>query len=53
MVVPRKSHLPRVTEVDNLQGICPLKDEWVFCCSLKTRLADQTKDSATEVVMVK
>ena len=32
-----------VTEVDNLQGIYPLKDEWVFGCSLKTRLADQTK----------
>ena len=31
------------TEVDNLQGIYPLKDEWVFGCSLKTRLADQTK----------
>ena len=26
-----------------LQGICPLKGEWVFGCSLKTRLADQTK----------
>ena len=33
----------RLTEVDNLQGIYPLKDEWVFGCSLKTRLADQTK----------
>ena len=32
-----------VTEVDNLQGMYPLKDEWVFGCSLKTRLADQTK----------
>ena len=32
-----------LTEVDNLQGIYPLKDEWVFGCSLKTRLADQTK----------
>ena len=32
-----------VTEVYNLQGIYPLKDEWVFGCSLKTRLADQTK----------
>ena len=42
-----------VTEVWILQGICPLKDEWVFGCSLKTRLADQTKDSTTEVVMVK
>ena len=30
-------------EVDNLHGIYPLKDEWVFGCSLKTRLADQTK----------
>ena len=32
-----------LTEVGNLQGIYPLKDEWVFGCSLKTRLADQTK----------
>ena len=32
-----------LTKVDNLQGIYPLKDEWVFGCSLKTRLADQTK----------
>ena len=32
-----------LTEVDNLQGIYPLKDEWVFGCSLKPRLADQTK----------
>ena len=32
-----------LTEVDSLQGIYPLKDEWVFGCSLKTRLADQTK----------
>ena len=37
----------------NLQGMYPLNDEWVFGCSLKTRLADQTKDSTTEVVMVK
>ena len=42
-------HLPirqaheELREVDNLQGIYPLKDEWVFGCSLKTRLADQTK----------
>ena len=42
-----------LTKVWILQGICPLKDEWVFGCSLKTRLADQTKDSTTEVVMVK
>ena len=33
----------QVTEVWILQGIYPLKDEWVFGCSLKTRLADQTK----------
>ena len=26
-----------------MQGIYPLKDEWVFGCSLKPRLADQTK----------
>ena len=42
-----------VAEVDNLQGIYPLEDEWVFGCSLKTRLADQTKNSTTEVFMVK
>ena len=42
-----------ITGVWNLQGIYPLKDEWVFGCSLKTRLADQTKNSTTEVVMVK
>ena len=35
--------LVNLTEVDNLQGIYPLKDEWMFGCSLKTRLADQTK----------
>ena len=33
----------QITEVWILQGIYPLKDEWVFGCSLKTRLADQTK----------
>ena len=33
----------QLTEVEILQGIYPLKDEWVFGCSLKTRLADQTK----------
>ena len=33
----------QLTEVWILQGIYPLKDEWVFGCSLKTRLADQTK----------
>ena len=32
-----------LTEVDNLKGIYSLMDEWVFGCSLKTRLADQTK----------
>ena len=32
-----------LTEVDNLQGIYPLKDECVFGCSLEPRLADQTK----------
>ena len=35
--------LVNLTEVDNLQGIYPLKVEWVFGCSMKTRLADQTK----------
>ena len=38
-----------VTEVWILQGIYQLKDEWVFGCSLKTWLVDQTKT----VVMVK
>ena len=33
----------QLTEVWILQGIYSLKDEWLFCCSLKTRLADQTK----------
>ena len=32
-----------ITEVWILQGMYPLKDEWVIGCSLKTRLADQTK----------
>ena len=32
-----------VSEVWILEGIYQLKDEWVFCCSLKTRLEDQTK----------
>ena len=32
-----------ITEVWILQGIYPLVDECVFGCSLKTRLADQTK----------
>ena len=50
LLAPRRG---AITEVWILQGICPLKDEWVFGCSLKTRLADQTKDSTTEVVMVK
>ena len=35
--------LVNITEVDILQSIYPLKDEWMFGCSLKTRLADQTK----------
>ena len=35
--------LVNLTEVWILQGINPLKDEWVLGCSLKTRLADQTK----------
>ena len=49
----KSMRLLNLTEVDNLQGIYPLKDELVFGCSLKTRLADQTKNSTTEVVMVK
>ena len=36
-------HHDILTKVWILQGIYPLKDEWVFGCSLKTRLADQTK----------
>ena len=44
--------LVNLTEVWILQGIYPMKDEWVFGCSLKTRLADQTKNSTNEVVMV-
>ena len=39
----RSEGCSRLTEVWILQGIYPLKDEWVFGCSLKTRLADQTK----------
>ena len=35
--------LVNLTKVWILQVIYPLKDEWVFGCSLKTRLADQTK----------
>ena len=42
-----------LTEVDNLQGIYPLKDEWSIGCSLKTLLADQIKNSTNEAVMVK
>ena len=42
-----------LTEVDNLQGFYPLKDEWIISCSLETRLVDQMKSSTTEVDMVK
>ena len=35
--------LVNLTVVWILQGMYPVKDEWVFGCSLKTRLADQTK----------
>ena len=42
-IVPKRLWDYGLTEVCILQGICPLKDEWVFGCSLKTRLADQTK----------
>ena len=45
--------LVNLTEVDNLQGLYPLKDEWIICCSLETRLVDQMKSSTTEVEMVK
>ena len=30
-----------ITEVDNLQGLYPLKEVWIISCSLKTRLVDQ------------
>ena len=30
-----------VTEVDNLQGLYPLKDVWIISYSLKTGLVDQ------------
>ena len=42
-----------VTEVDHLQGLYPLKEEWIISCSLETRLVDQMKSSTTEVEMVK
>ena len=42
-----------LTDVGNLQGMYPLKDEWVFSCSLKTRLVDQMENSTTEVTLVK
>ena len=45
--------LVNLTEVDNLQGIYPLKDEWVFGCSLKNSVGRSNKNSTTEVVMVK
>ena len=45
--------LSDLTEVDNLQGLYPLKDDWVISCSLETRLVDQMKSSTTEVEMVK
>ena len=44
--------LVNLTEVDNLQGLYPLKDEWIISCSLETRLVDQMK-SSTELEMVK
>ena len=45
--------LVNLTEVDNLQRLYPLKDEWIISCSLETRLVDQMKSSTTEVEMVK
>ena len=45
--------LVNLTEVDNLQGLYPLKDEWIISCSLETRLVDQMKSSITEVEIVK
>ena len=47
-----RRHIP-LTEVDNLQGLYPLKDEWIISCSLETRLVGQMKSSTTEVEMVK
>ena len=37
----RKDMKKWVTEVDNLQGLYPLRDVWIISCSLKTRLVDQ------------
>ena len=45
--------LVNLTEVDNLQGLYPLKDEWVISCSLETRFVDQKISSTAEVEMVK
>ena len=45
--------LAYLTEVDNLQGLYPLKDEWIISCSLETQFIDQMKSSTTEVDMVK
>ena len=45
--------LANLTVVDNLQGLYPLKDEWIISFSLETRLEDQMKNSTTEVEMVK
>ena len=45
--------LVNLTEVDDLQGLYPLKDVWIISCSLETRLVDQMKSSTTEVEMVK
>ena len=45
--------LVNLTEVGNLQGMYPLKDEWVLSYSLKTRLVDQMENSTTEVTLVK
>ena len=42
-----------ITEVDNLQWLYPLKDEWIISCSLETRLVDQMKSLTTAVEMVK
>ena len=42
-----------LTEVWILQRIYPLKDEWVFGCSLKTRLADQTKPQQLKLLWSK
>ena len=37
-----------ITEVCNLQGLYPLKDEWMIGYSLETRLVDQVENSTNK-----